>query len=339
MADDYLKRIADGEDLDFDDSRELMLGVGQGKYSQVQVAAILTGLRVKGETVTETAGCASAFRELAIKVPHETSGVVFDCCGTGGDGAGTFNISTAAAFVTAAMGVTTAKHGNRAVSSKCGSADVLEALGVRIDLTPENAARCLRETGFCFLFAQNYHPAMKHVAPVRRELAIPTLFNLLGPLLNPAICTHQIIGAPDAVRATIIAETAYKIGLKNVTTIHNDRGIDEIIEGTGCYLHRVTEDGLSTRHLIVPEKEAEKKTDLAGGDRFANADIIRAIFSGEKSRRASTVVLNAAVGLTEIGRFDDLDSARSACAEAIDSGRVTEKLENVIEITRDLSHA
>jgi len=339
MADEYLKRIANREDLDFDESRDLMLGVGRGEYSPVQVASILTGLKVKGETVTEIAGCASAFRDLAIKVPHQIRGEVFDCCGTGGDCAGTFNISTAAAFVTAAMGLATAKHGNRAVSSKCGSADVLEALGVKIDLAPENAARCLHETNFCFLFAPNYHPAMKHVAPVRRELGIPTLFNLLGPLLNPAACTHQIIGTPDADRAKIIAETAHRIGLKNVTTLYNDRGIDEMVYGTDCYLHRSTGNGAHTRRLLVQQGEGSQIEDLLGDDAPTNADIIRSIFGGEKSHRTNTVVLNAAVGLMETGRFDNLDEARFACAEAINSGKVMEKLRNVILITEELSDA
>jgi anthranilate phosphoribosyltransferase len=339
MADEYLKRITNGEDLSFDESRELMLGVGHGEYSQVQVASILTGLKVKGETVTEIAGCASAFRELALKVPHNVEGGIFDCCGTGGDGSGTFNISTAASIVTAAMGVATAKHGNRAVSSQCGSADVLEALGVRIDLNPENAAKCLHETDFCFLFAPNYHPAMKHVAPVRRELGIPTLFNLLGPLLNPAGCTHQIIGTPNAREAEIIAQTAHRIGLDNVTTMHNDLGVDEMIYETNCYLHRATDNGLDTRTLLVQDGDGARIEDLVGGDASTNAAIIRAIFGGEKSYRTSTVVLNAAVGLIVAGRFDSLDEAKTACAGAVYSGKVKAKLRNIAEVTEELSDA
>ena len=337
MADEYLKRIANVEDLSFDESYELMLGVGRGEYSPIQVASILTGLKVKGETVTEIAGCASAFRELALKVPHDIENEVFDCCGTGGDGSGTFNISTAAAIVTAAMGVATAKHGNRAVSSQCGSADVLEALGVGINLNPESAAKCLHETSFCFLFAPNYHPAMKYVAPVRRELGIPTLFNLLGPLLNPAACTHQIIGTPDATKAEVIAQTAHRIGLQNVTTIHNDRGIDEMIHGTNCHLCRATGDGVDTRTLNVQDGDGAQIEDLVGGDASTNADIINAIFDGEKSHRTSTVVLNAAVGLITAGRFDSLDEARTACADAIYSGKVKAKLRSIVETTGELS--
>ena len=339
MADEYLKRITNGEDLSFDESRELMLGVGRGEYSPVQVASILTGLKVKGETVTEIAGCASAFRELALKVPHDIEGEVFDCCGTGGDGSGTFNISTAAAIVTAAMGAATAKHGNRAVSSQCGSSDVLESLGVRIDLNPDSAAKCLHETNFCFLFAPNYHPAMKYVAPVRRELGIPTLFNLLGPLLNPAACTHQIVGTPNARKAEVIAQTAHKIGLNNVTTMHNDLGIDEMIHGTNCYLHRATDNGMDTRTLLVQDGEGARIEDLVGGDASTNADIIRAIFGGEKSHRTSTVVLNAAVGLIVAGRFDSLDEARTACADAIYSGKAKAKLRSIVEVTEELSDA
>lgn len=339
MADRFLKRIANREDLSFEESRDLMMGVGRGEYSPVEVASILTGLKVKGETVTEIAGCASAFRELAVKVPHRIEGELFDCCGTGGDGSGTFNISTAASIVTAALGIATAKHGNRAVSSKCGSADVLAALGVKIDLSPESAAECLHETGFCFLFAPLYHPAMKHVAPVRQELGIPTLFNLLGPLLNPAGCTHQFIGTPDSSKARVIAETAGRIGLKNVITMHNDLGIDELVEGTTCYLHSVNSHSTRTERMVLNGVSPLSNGDLSGGDAETNADIVRAIFRGEKSPRRNTVVLNSAMGLLITGRFGDLEDAKLACAEAIDSGKAAEKLEAIIATTERLSDA
>lgn len=339
MADEYLKKIVNREDLSQEESRELMLAVGTGKYSPVHVASILTALKVKGETVAEVAGCAAAFRELAVRVPHEIKSEVFDCCGTGGDCAGTFNISTAAALVTAAMGVATAKHGNRAVSSKSGSADVLEALGVRIDLSAEDAARCLEQTDFCFLFAPNYHPAMKHVAPVRRELGIPTLFNLLGPLLNPAGCTHQIIGTPDCNRAGKIAEAAQLMGLNNVTAFHNNVGIDEIIEGSECCLHRTGQDGVDMQTLLISNGSRTDIDGLKGGGPEDNASIILSILEGENSMRSSTVALNAAVGLVEIGRFENIDEAKRACIEALKSGTVMQKLNEIREFTGEASNA
>lgn len=333
MADEYLGKISNGEDLTLEDSRQMMLAVGNGEYTPVHVAAILTALKVKGETVAEIAGCASAFRELSVTVPHRIDGDVFDCCGTGGDGAGTFNISTAAALVTAALGVPTAKHGNRAVSSKSGSADVLEALGVKIDLDPEKAARCLEETNFCFLFAPKYHPAMKHVAPVRHELGIPTLFNLLGPLLNPARCTHQIIGTPDCNKAGIIAETAHALGLVNVTAFHNDRRIDEIVDNSEGCLHRSRRDGVEMQRVIFANGNYSDSTSLQGGGPDDNAAIIMNILEGEESERSATVALNAAFGLAEMGRFANLEDANEACHTALRSGDVLRKLNEIREFT------
>ncbi|MFH1893577.1 MAG: anthranilate phosphoribosyltransferase [Candidatus Zixiibacteriota bacterium] len=339
MADEYLKKIVNGEDLSQGESRKMMLAVGTGEYTPVHVAAILTALKVKGETVAEIAGCAAAFRELAVRVPHRVEKEVFDCCGTGGDCAGTFNISTAAALVTAAMGVATAKHGNRAVSSKSGSADVIEALGIGIDMSAEDAARCLEQTEFCFLFAPNFHPAMKHVAPVRRELGIPTLFNLLGPLLNPAGCTHQIIGTPDCSRAGIIAEAAHLMGLKNVMSFHNDLGIDEMIDGSECCLHRTRRDGVDIQTLQISNGSRSNIEGLKGGGPEDNAAIIMSILEGENSIRSNTVALNAAIGLVEIGRFANLDDAREACAEALKSGKVLQKLNEIREFTGGASNA
>ncbi len=333
MADVFLTKITNGENLTYDESQEMMRLVGNGEYSPVEVASILTALRVKGETVDEIAGCAAAFRELAVRVPHKITREVFDCCGTGGDGAGTFNISTAAAFVTAALGVATAKHGNRAVSSKSGSADVLEALGIKIDLSPEKAARCLEETDFCFLFAPNYHPAMKHVAPVRRELGIPTVFNMLGPLLNPAGCTHQIIGTPDKLKAKTISQVAGRLGLNDVTVFTTSLGIDELIFGTDCYMFRSNHNGTSEDTMLLENSAQEDIESLAGGDATDNAKILMSIFKGEKSARSSVVVLNAAFGLAEMGRYDSLDSARAACTQAIESGDVLAKLKQVIDVS------
>jgi anthranilate phosphoribosyltransferase len=336
MADDYVKRLSAGQTLCFEEAKDLMLGIGRGEYLPTQVASILTSLRLRGETVDEIAGSAAAFRELAVAVPHDIRSVVFDCCGTGGDGSGTFNISTAAAIVFASMGVATAKHGNRAVSSNSGSADVLEALGVKISLSPDAAARCLKETSFCFLYAPNYHPAMKHVAPVRRELGIPTLFNILGPLLNPAGCTHQIIGTPDEARARKIAEVARRIGLQNVTTFYNKQGVDELLEGAECYLHRTSQRGIETSLLHVGNGSKPDLVALAGGSAAQNAEIIDSILRGEKSVRRRTVVLNAAAGLWVAERFGSIDEAMAACDEAIDSGRALKTLKSVIDLTQRL---
>ncbi|MEE9554613.1 MAG: anthranilate phosphoribosyltransferase, partial [candidate division Zixibacteria bacterium] len=193
---EIISKLIGGSDLTVVEAEKLMGEIADGNLSPAQSAEFLTALAVKGETSDEIAGCAKAFRDRSLKVPHNQK-IVFDCCGTGGDGSGSFNISTAAAFVVAACGIPTAKHGNRSISSLCGSADVLEVLGVKIDLKPKSAATCLDELGICFIFAPFYHPAMKHAAPIRKELGFRTVFNLLGPLLNPAEATHQIIGAPS----------------------------------------------------------------------------------------------------------------------------------------------
>jgi anthranilate phosphoribosyltransferase len=331
-----IKKIASRQDLEFDEARALMMSVGRGELSDVEVAAVLAGMKVKGETVDEIAGCAMAFRDLAVNVPHDLDSVIFDCCGTGGDGAGTFNISTAAAFVTAAVGVKTAKHGNRAVSSKSGSADVLEALGVKIDISSQSAARCLTETDFCFLFAPAYHPAMKHVAPVRKQLGIPTLFNLLGPLLNPARCTHQIIGTTDKEKARIISEVAGRMGLSNITTLTNSTGLDELTTGAECFLFSSNSHGAEGTSLLIRGEHEPVLELLAGGDASDNAEITRQIFSGERSYRSGVVELNAAIGLVQTGICGTLENAMEMCRETLQSGKVLDKLDQVIALTNRL---
>jgi anthranilate phosphoribosyltransferase len=333
MADEFLTALGNGENLSAADSYRMMLRLGRGEYAPEQVAAILMALKVKGETIDEIAGCANAFRQLAVQVPHEIDEVVFDCCGTGGDGMGTFNISTAASLVTAATGVYTAKHGNRAVSSRSGSADVLEALGVKIDLDPAGAAACLEETGFCFLFAPHYHPAMKHVAPVRRCLGIPTLFNILGPLLNPAGCTHQVIGTTDSAKAKLVSRVAFGIGLTEVTTLCSEAGLDEAVPSSSCHLFRTGSDGTVCREIDLNGIDPCSVRELTGGDAAENAGILMTIFAGEKSFRRDTVVLNAAIGLVETQRCADLEHAIAVCEEGIESGKVLEKLKQVIEFT------
>ncbi|HVP07041.1 MAG TPA: anthranilate phosphoribosyltransferase, partial [Candidatus Acidoferrum sp.] len=228
MVRDTLNRLADGRQLSFAETAEFIDDIASGEVSDAQIAAFLTALRVKGVGAEELAGCVSALRRHAVNVPHHQT-IVFDCCGTGGDGSNTFNISTAAAFVVAACGVPTAKHGNRAVSSSCGSADLLEAAGADIQISPEHSARLIDEIGFCFLFAPLYHPATKRVAAVRRELAFRTIFNLLGPLLNPAHTTHQIVGTPSLEYARLLASVAGHFEGQCIHSYSNSLGVDELL--------------------------------------------------------------------------------------------------------------
>ncbi len=349
---DALHRLANhNESLTRDEARDVMAEVLAGRCTDAQIAAMLTALRMKGETVEEIVGFAEAIRSAAAPLPINrstdalavtgtgrdalTEDALIDTSGTGGDASGTFNISTATAFVTAGAGVRVAKHGNRSISSKCGSADVVEALGVNIQLTPERAAQCLREVGLCFLYAPNLHPSMKQVQAVRRELRMRTMFNLLGPLTNPARATGQVVGVYSLELVEKLAEALSMLGLRRAVVVHGLDGLDEITI-TGPTRIAEAREGAVKSYEVEPEEFGLKRAtlqDVSGGDAAQNAEIIRTILNGEKSPCRDVVVLNAAAALVAAGRADHLEAAIPLAQTSIDSGAANQKLSALIRFT------
>ncbi len=353
---DALHRIANhGQSLDRAESREVMAEVLAGNCTDSQIAALLLALHMKGETVEEIVGFAEAIRAAATPLPFSWAGseessevkalyvsgtgrdALVDTCGTGGDASGTFNISTAAAFVTAGAGVQVAKHGNRSLTSKCGSADVMEALGVNIQLSPERAAKCLREVGICFLYAPDLHSSMKQVQKVRRELRLRTIFNLLGPLTNPAHASGQVVGVYALDLVEKLAEALSMLGLRRALVVHGLDGLDEITI-TGPTRVAEARDGMVRTYEVVPEEFGLMRSpleDISGGDAGENAVIVREALSGKKSPRRDVVLLNSAAALVAARRADHLAEALPLAAEAIDSGGAAAKLAALVSFTRE----
>jgi anthranilate phosphoribosyltransferase len=335
-----LKELTAGHDLTETDARAVLLEIMGGRTGEAQTAAFLSALRVKGETAAEIVGMARAMSELAEKVEVDAD-VILDTCGTGGDDAGTFNISTAAALVAAGAGVTVAKHGNRSATSKCGSADVLEALGVAIDLAPEQVSRCIATCGIGFMFAPRHHLAMKHVAPVRRELGMATTFNLIGPLTNPAGAKHQLIGVADERYVDRIAQAVRMMGNARNLVVHSDDGLDEI--STTCPT-RVVEvfagQGYDERYEVAPEDfglARARLEDLAGGDAPRNAELLRAVLDGEQGPQRDIVVLNAGAALYIAEAAGDIAEGVDEALRAIDSGAARARLDALVATSRRLA--
>jgi anthranilate phosphoribosyltransferase len=331
-----LADLMDGRDLSQDGARDVMRSIMAGKATPGQIGAFLVALRIKGETADEIAGCAEAMREHVLVVRPARTDLV-DTAGTGGDGAGTFNISTAAALVAAAAGAGVAKHGNRAVSSSSGSADVLEALGFNLELPPETIARSIDELGFGFLFAPTHHPAMRHAAPVRRELATRTVFNVLGPLTNPAGARAQVVGvyAPDLVPT--IAEVLARLGAERAFVVHGAAGVDEL-SPAGPNLVCEVADGRVRRREIDPLDLGVERCapeELRGGDPAENADTIRRIFTGAGGGKRDAVLLNAAGAIAAGGLARDLGEGVGLAREAVDSGAAGERLEALIAFSQE----
>lgn len=321
-----LHRVAAGENLSALDAHQAMSVLLEGGASEPLIAGFLVALRMKGETADELAGFARAMRERMIVV--DAGEDVIDTCGTGGDGAGTFNISTVAALVLAGAGARVAKHGNRSISSQTGSADVLEALGVRAAMTPQEAARAVREIGIGFLFAPNLHPAMKHAQPVRRELKMRTVFNLLGPLANPARARTQIIGAPSSAAARLMSEALAQLGTGHAFVVHGHDGLDEISTTGPTDVYEVWTRRVE-KHIWTPADfgvPVASRDALAGGDPERNAQIVRAVLGGESGPHRDIVLVNAAAGLMALGLQTDKHSAMIAAANSIDSGAAAERL-------------
>ncbi len=329
--------------LDSEQSRVLMeqiLADREGAIPDAQIASLLTLLAARGVTAEELAGFAEAMRAAALPLPFSDAerAQLVDTCGTGGDGCGTFNVSTAAALVAAAAGAKVAKHGNRALSSRCGSADVLDALGIPAALPPEQAAACLRATGFAFLFAPLFHPAMQRVQAVRRALGFRTVFNLLGPLSNPAHAPAQVLGVYRSELVPVMADAMARLGIRHGLVVHGAGGLDEFSLSGETEFAEVR-DGQVTLHRFHPEAAGlhpASVASLAGGDAAANAAILRAILSGETGSRRDIVVLNAAAALLVSGFAPDIPSGVLRAQAAIDSGAAAVTLASLVEFGRKL---
>jgi anthranilate phosphoribosyltransferase len=329
-------RLLDGHDLTRAQAYDTMGEIMRGEATQAQIAGFLVALRAKGETADEIAGCAEAMREHVLQVRPARADLV-DIVGTGGDGANTFNISTAAALVAAGAGAAIAKHGNRAASSASGSADVLEALGFRLDLPPERIERSIDELGFGFLFAQAHHPAMKHAAPVRRELATRTVFNVLGPLTNPAGARALMLGvySPDLTRT--IAEALVQLGSTRAYVVHGAGGIDEL-SPCGPNLVCEVEDGAVREYQLDPLDlgvERAHPDELRGGDPATNAAALRTVLAGADGGHRSAVLLNAAGGIAAAGHAENLREGIVRAREAIDSGAAAARLDDLVAFTQE----
>jgi len=334
-----LNRVASGGLLAREEAREVMARVMGGEATAAQLGALLAGLHVRGEDVAEIVGFAEALRTLA--VPVRTGREVIDTCGTGGDGSGTFNISTAAAIVCAAAGAAVAKHGNRAASSACGSADVLEALGVHIDLGAEGVARCVEEVGIGFIFAPRFHPAMRHAAPVRRELGFRTVFNILGPLANPAAVRRQLLGVATARLAPTIAAALSALGASHVLVVHGRDGLDEISPSDATDAWEIR-DGEVLERVIAPEDFDVPRApleEIAGGDIARNRALIEAVLDGRPGGARSAVLLNAGAALYVAGAAATLREGAQCAADAIDTGAARRTLAGLVEFSRTLAEA
>jgi anthranilate phosphoribosyltransferase len=304
-----------------------------GEATPAQFGAFVTALRLKGETVDEIAGMARVMREKACRVHVE--GVLLDTCGTGGDARGTFNVSTAAAFVAAGAGARVAKHGNRAMTSRCGSADVLEALGARIDLSPEQVKACLEETGVGFMFAPSFHPAMKFAAGPRREIGVRTVFNILGPLTNPAGATCQVLGVADPSLAEMMAQVLARLGSRHALVVHGCDGLDEM-SVCGPTLVCELAEGCLRQYEVTPQEVGlalSEAASLAGGTPEENAAALREVLAGRPGPQRDIVLLNAAAGLVALERASTLAEGVAQAAAAIDSGAARERLERFVAVT------
>lgn len=334
-----IAKVSGGASLSEEEAHAAMSSIMTGEVSSAQIAALAIGLRMKGETVDEIVGFASAMREKVTPV-RPASGDCIDLCGTGGDGLSTFNISTCAAFVVAGAGVPVAKHGNRAVSSATGSADVLEALGVDVTIDASAMARCIDECGVGFLFASTLHAGMRHAAAARREIGVRTVFNLLGPLTNPAGASRQLIGVYDAKLLPVIAEAAGRLGARRVLAVNGHPGMDEVSASGVTQIAEFDSDAGGVRlYEVTPEQFGVARGTIeaiAGGDAAKNAGIVRAVLSGERGPERAVVLVNAAVALYAAGKAADFAEGVAAAAESIDSGRAEAALQSLVAVSSRL---
>lgn len=333
MIKEAIYELVNKRDLTYEVAEIVMDEIMSGVASQIHIGAYLTGLRMKGETIEEITASAAGMRKHCTKLLHDME--VLEIVGTGGDESNSFNISTTASFVVSAAGIPVAKHGNRSVSSKCGSADVLEALGVNIMLSPTQSTEVLKEIGLCFMFAQNYHTAMKHVAPVRKELGIRTIFNILGPLANPAGANYQLLGVYDESLVRPLAEVLSRLGVKRGMVVYGQDGLDEISMSakTSCCEIR---DGNIYGYVIEPELFGFSKCtkdEIVGGDAKVNADITRGILLGELGHKRNAVLMNAAACIYMVNDTMSLRQAMDIASEIIDSKKAYQQLERFIKLS------
>ena len=333
MIKEAILKVYKHEDLTYDEAYKTMDEIMTGEASEVQMSAYLTAMAMKGETIEEITASAEAMRAHCLRLLNDEK--VLEIVGTGGDGSNTFNISTTSSIVISAAGIPVAKHGNRSASSKCGAADVLEELGVNIHISPSRSLRCLKENNICFLFAQNYHLSMKYVAPVRKELSIRTIFNILGPLTNPAGASMQVLGVYEKELVEPLMEVLKTLGVESAVSVYGMDGMDEISVSDKTFVCEL-KDGKTMSYEISPEyfgMELCSKEDLVGGDAKENAQITLSILKGEKGPKRNAVLLNSAAGLYVAGKVESLREGVELAAEIIDSGKALRQLENFIEFT------
>ena len=336
MIREAIQQLVESVDLDRTQAAAAMDDIMNGEATDAQIAGFLVALRMKGETVEELVGLVSSMRDHATAIVAPEGAV--DTCGTGGDGAGTFNISTAAALVVRGAGATVAKHGNRAASSQCGSADVFEALGVPVTLPVAAVEECLRQAGIAFLFAPTFHPAMRHAANPRKELGARTVFNFLGPLANPARVKRQAVGAGSLAAADKMVQVLAALGHERALVFHSEDGLDELSTAAPAHVFelrdgQVQEHTVDSTSLGLPRSAA---ADLRGGDAPRNAQIVRAVLAGTPGPQRDIVVLNAAAGLVAAGRAEDLGAGMALAAAAIDDGSAREALESLRTVASSL---
>jgi len=337
MIKEAIEKVVNGNCLSFSEAAEVMEEVMSGTATPAQIAAFITVLRLKGETVAEISALASVMRTKAI--PVKVAPPLVDTCGLGGDNSQTFNISTAAALVAAGSGLRVAKHGNRAMSSRCGSADVLEALGVKTDLGAEGVAECIERVGIGFMLAPIFHPAWRFVAVPRREIGIRTVFNILGPLTNPARPEFQVIGVPALELGKKIALVLHRLGTRHALVVHGSGGLDEISITGKSLVWEVKESGVLPPYEVSPQEFGFKEASLAeiqGGTPQDNAQILRRIFSGERGPKRDVVIMNAAAALVVGKKARELTEGARLAEEVIDHGKALEKLNALVKVSQNL---
>ncbi|MFH1788154.1 MAG: anthranilate phosphoribosyltransferase [Candidatus Altiarchaeota archaeon] len=340
MMKDFIQKLVDGRDLTGAEASAAMKAIMSGESNDAQNASFLTALRMKGETATEIAAMVKVMRDFAENINPKVEGRLVDTCGTGGDKLSTFNVSTTSMFVVAGTGIPIAKHGNRSVSSKCGSADVLEALKVKIDLAPPKVEKCIEKVGVGFMFAPVFHKSMKNVMPARKAMGIRTIFNVLGPLTNPANAKGQIVGVFDGALTEKLAEVLRLVGVERAFVVHGVNGLDEVSTVCETKVSELFEDGSVKTYSISPEEYGMMRAhakDLIGGDAKENAKILKGILSGKvDGPKRDMVVLNAATGIICGGRTDSIKEGIKLAEESIDSGSAIKKLKDMISYCKKL---
>ncbi len=337
MIQQAISTVISGHDLSAEDATQVMEEIMTGEATPAQFGAFVTALRLKGETAEEIAGMARVMKEKALHV--QSAGDLVDTCGTGGDGAHTINVSTIAAFVVLAAGLKVAKHGNRAITSACGSADVLESAGVKIDLGPEGVERCIQEVGMGFMFAPTFHPAMRYAGPLRREIGVRTVFNILGPLTNPAGARSQVLGIADGSLGEKIAQVLQHLGSQHALVVHGEDGLDEISIAAPSQIWEL-QNGSIRGYTVTPEDLGLSRASadaIRGGTKEENVAAMNLVLSGEKGPHRDVVLLNAAAALVAGDAVQELRQGVAVASEAIDSGRAIEKLRALAELSQMLT--